>query len=75
MLHDNVGYTPYEGRRLRGWPVTVLSRGRIVVEDRKLGAERGSGQFLPCALSDAAKPSGVPVPELATVAATGVGLA
>jgi len=75
MLHDNVGYTPYEGRRLRGWPVTVLSRGRIVVEDRKLVAERGSGQFLPCALSDAAKPSGVPVPELATVAATGVGLA
>src|SRR6516165_8192572 len=75
MLHDHVGYTPHEGRRLRGWPVTVLSRGRIVVEDRKLGAERGSGQFLPCALSDAAKPSGVPVPELATVAATGVGLA
>jgi dihydropyrimidinase len=74
ILHDNVGYTPYEGRRLRGWPVTVLSRGRIAVEDGKLGAERGSGQFLPCALSDAAKPSGVPVPELATVAATGVGL-
>ena len=24
MLHDNVGYTPYEGRRLRGWPVTVI---------------------------------------------------
>jgi dihydropyrimidinase len=74
ILHDNVGYTPYEGRRLRGWPVTVLSRGRIAVEDGKLGAERGSGQFLPCALSDAAKPSGVRVPELATVAATGVGL-
>jgi dihydropyrimidinase len=74
ILHDNVGYTPYEGRRLRGWPVTVLSRGRIAVEDGKLGAERGSGQFLPCALSDAAKPSGVSVPELATVAATGVGL-
>src|SRR5579859_4353522 len=25
MLHDNVGYTPYEGRHLHGWPVTVLS--------------------------------------------------
>ena len=35
-LHDNVGYTPYEGRRLRGWPVTVVSRGRVVVEDGKL---------------------------------------
>jgi dihydropyrimidinase len=65
ILHDNVGYTPYEGRWLHGWPVTVLSRGRIAVEDGRLVATRGSGQFLPCALSEAAKPMGVPVPELA----------
>lgn len=65
ILHDNVGYTPYEGRRLRGWPVTVLSRGRIVVEDGNLIAARGSGAFQPCALSDAARPLGAPVPELA----------
>src|SRR6266699_1477401 len=51
MLHDNVGYTPYEGRRLRGWPVTVISRGRIGVDDDKLLAARGSGAFLPCGLS------------------------
>jgi dihydropyrimidinase len=73
-LHDNVGYTPYEGRRLRGWPTTVLSRGRIVVKDGKLAAPRGSGQFLPCALSEAAKPLGVPVPELASVAVAGAAL-
>ena len=46
MMHDNVGYTPYEGRTIRGWPVTVVSRGRVVVEDGKLNAERGSGQFI-----------------------------
>ena len=74
MLHDNVGYTPYEGRRLRGWPTTVLSRGRIVVEDGKLAAPRGSGRFLPCALSEAAKPLGVPVPELASVVVAGAAL-
>jgi dihydropyrimidinase len=74
MLHDNAGYTPYEGRRVRGWPVTVLSRGRIVVEDGKLTAERGSGTFLPCALSEAAKPLHSPVPELAFVAETGSAL-
>jgi dihydropyrimidinase len=74
MLHDNVGYTPYEGRRLGGWPVTVLSRGRIVVEDGKLTAERGSGTFLPCAMSEAAKPLHSPVPELAFVAETGSAL-
>ena len=59
-IHDNVGYTPYEGKQLKGWPVTVLSRGRIVVEDGQLRADRGSGNFLPCALSDAAKPLGAP---------------
>src|SRR5947207_9867619 len=74
MLHDNVGYTPYEGRRLKGWPVTVLSRGRVVVEDGRLAAARGSGAFLPCALSEAAKPVGVPVPELAFVTEHGAAL-
>jgi dihydropyrimidinase len=74
MLHDNVGYTPYESRRLRGWPVTVISRGRIVIEDGRLAAQRGSGAFLPCALSEAAKPLRRPVPELAFVAETGSAL-
>jgi dihydropyrimidinase len=46
MLHDNAGYTPYEGRTLRGWPEVVLSRGRVVVEDGQLHAERGSGAYL-----------------------------
>lgn len=46
MLHDNVGYTPYEGREVQGWPEIVVSRGRVVVEDGVLDAERGSGRFL-----------------------------
>jgi dihydropyrimidinase len=74
MLHDNVGYTPYEGRRLVGWPVTVLSRGRTVVEGGRLAAARGSGVFLPCALSDAARPAGSAVPELELVAGEGAAL-
>jgi len=45
-LHDNVGYTPYEGRRIKGWPLTVLSRGRVVVEGGELQVERGSGEFV-----------------------------
>jgi dihydropyrimidinase len=47
MLHDNVGYTPYEGRTLSGWPETVISRGRVVIADGALHVERGSGQFIP----------------------------
>ncbi|HZY17832.1 MAG TPA: dihydropyrimidinase [Ramlibacter sp.] len=46
MLHDNVGYTPYEGRRLRGWPELVMSRGRVVVEGDRLLAARGSGRYI-----------------------------
>ena len=47
MLHDNVGYTPYEGRVLQGWPEVVISRGRVVVKDGKLHVQRGSGVYLP----------------------------
>jgi len=65
MLHDRVGYTPYEGRELTGWPVTVISRGRIVVREGRLDAEPGSGQFVPARPSEWARPRGVAVPELA----------
>src|SRR5262245_7067164 len=64
MLHDRVGYTPYEGRELTGWPVTVISRGRVVVDEGRLHADRGTGQFVPAAPSDWALPRGVAVPEL-----------
>jgi dihydropyrimidinase len=47
MLHDNVGYTPYEGRTLRGWPELVLSRGRVVIRDGALQVAPGSGEFIP----------------------------
>jgi dihydropyrimidinase len=46
LLHDNVGYTPYEGMRLTGWPEDVFSRGRSVVRAGALHAAPGSGQFL-----------------------------
>ena len=58
MMHDRAGYTPYAGRTVRGWPVTVLSRGRIIVDGGKLSASPGSGQFLPRSGGEAAKPTG-----------------
>ncbi len=58
MMHDRTGYTPFAGRRLKGWPVTVLRRGEVVVADGKLTAKPGSGQFLPRGGGEAAKPSG-----------------
>jgi len=57
-LHDNVGYTPYEGRQITGWPEVVINRGRIVVEHGQLQVDRGSGAFLPCERAEAARPLG-----------------
>jgi len=46
MMKDNVGYTPYEGMAVTGWPTTVLSRGRLTVHEEKLMVEKGSGKFI-----------------------------
>jgi dihydropyrimidinase len=64
ILHDNVGYTPYEGQQLTGWPELVLSRGRIAVEDGALNLARGSGRFLARQSTDAARPLGRLEPEM-----------
>ena len=69
LIHDNTGYTPYEGRELTGWPVTVLSRGEVIVDDGKLSAERGRGRFLARQPSQAHTPLGRQVPEMAQLAA------
>ena len=34
MLHDNMDYTPYEGREVTGWPVEVLVRGETVYDGK-----------------------------------------
>jgi dihydropyrimidinase len=41
------GYTLYEGRRVRGWPLTTLRRGEILVDGGTLRHARGGGRFLP----------------------------
>jgi dihydropyrimidinase len=46
MMKDNVGYTPYQGIVVTGWPTTVLSRGRVVVEGDQLKVQRGTGKFI-----------------------------
>src|SRR5688572_9490134 len=74
LVHDNAGYTPYAGRELQGWPVTVLSRGDVIIENAQLAAERGRGRFISRSLSPAAVPSGLKVPEMAQLDAWGTPL-
>jgi dihydropyrimidinase len=45
-LHDNVGYTPYEGMQLQGQPVIVVSRGEAIVGPETDGTRRGRGAFV-----------------------------
>ena len=63
LAHDLAGYSPYEGRVVTGWPVTVLSRGRVVVDDATLRAAPGSGRFLAREAGAAAVPTGRRGPE------------
>jgi dihydropyrimidinase len=62
--HDATGYCPYAGMTLTGWPVTVLSRGEVIVEDGTCDAERGRGRLLLRSAGEAAKPLGKLTAEL-----------
>ena len=62
-VHDRARYTPWAGRTVKGWPVTVLRRGVVIVDNGKLDAAPGSGRFLARTAGPAAKPLGRPAPE------------
>ncbi|PYS46776.1 MAG: dihydropyrimidinase [Acidobacteria bacterium] len=44
--HMNVDYSAYEGKKIRGTVETVLSRGRVVVENNEFKGKAGNGKFL-----------------------------
>ncbi|WP_300009583.1 dihydropyrimidinase [uncultured Roseobacter sp.] len=44
-LKDNVGYNPYEGTTVKGLPTAVLSRGRLLVQNRRLTELSGGGRW------------------------------
>src|SRR5580765_4531501 len=45
-LHMNCDYNPYERRHVTGATDTVLSRGRVIIEDGKFVGRAGAGSFL-----------------------------
>ncbi|MBL8697104.1 MAG: dihydropyrimidinase [Alphaproteobacteria bacterium] len=57
-LHDAMDYTPYEGMKITGWPVIVLSRGEVVSRDGQPVAKPGRGKFHPCEKPEPARPKG-----------------
>ena len=45
-LHMKVDYNPYEGRKVRGGPALVLSRGEVIVDHGQFKGKKGRGQFV-----------------------------
>ena len=45
-LHDNVGYNPWEGRKVTGWPVLVMLRGQVIVQDGAYKGTPGAGRWI-----------------------------
>ncbi len=45
-LSDNVGYNPWEGHRVTGWPIRVLSRGDTIADHTGFCGSYGAGCWL-----------------------------
>ena len=50
--YGDIGYTPFEGMELVGWPVLTVYRGQIVVRDGQFLGKTGQGRYLHRAASD-----------------------
>ncbi len=46
ILHSISGFSPYEGRKVKGWPVLTMLRGEVIYENGKM-VKKGSGEFVP----------------------------
>jgi dihydropyrimidinase len=57
LMVGNTGYTPFAGRAVKGWPETVLVRGRIVAQGGQVTGVAGSGRHIPRAGGWAAEPA------------------
>jgi len=58
LMVGNTGYTPFAGRTVKGWPETVLVRGRTVARDGTTVATPGSGRHILRTGGWATKPTG-----------------
>ena len=44
--HMRVDYNPYEGRKVKGKPALVMSRGEVIVDKDKFLGRKGRGRFI-----------------------------
>ncbi len=49
-LHYKVGWTPYEGWIMKGWPTVTIRRGQIAFEDGQTNSGLSPAHFLPMSI-------------------------
>lgn len=47
MVESKSGWTLFDGETFTGWPVRTIVRGRTVMADGEILAEKGDGEFVP----------------------------
>lgn len=45
-LHMGPDFTMYEGFKVKGYPVTTLSKGKVIVDDDEYMGQKGDGSFI-----------------------------
>lgn len=50
-MHSRTGYTPYEGRRIKGAISMTMIRGTVVLRDGELQVQQGFGEYLPASVT------------------------
>jgi dihydropyrimidinase len=58
LMHGGSDYTPYEGIKVKGWPISTIVRGKFVVRDGQLVGREGNGAYVPRAKSEFARARG-----------------
>ena len=44
--YTKVGWTPYNGRKVKGVPIRTILRGKTVMQDGKIVGKPGDGQLV-----------------------------
>jgi dihydropyrimidinase len=60
LMHGGSDYTPYDGIKVKGWPVATMVRGAFVVRDGTLVGAQGAGQYVAREKSPLARPRTAP---------------
>jgi len=46
-VYSNTDYSVFAGRKIKGWPILTMLRGRIVVQDGNVMEATGDGKYIP----------------------------